>query len=150
MTSGWTERIAGFEYRHRSGDEIWMRAWDAFGAGEPQLGVFEREGALTAALPIASRRGRLPGPANCHAAVSEPAAVDEAAAEEIPRAAFVGPEVDVFPHALPDHRFRLFDATAAGHRRLVEAAHTPPVVQTAGAREDDLKNLGSSLPSVEA
>lgn len=146
MTIRWTDRIAGVERAHPFSDEIWMQAWwDAFGAGRLQVGVLERESALAAALPMASRRGRLSALANYHSPVFEPAAVDDAAAGEILRAAFARPEPAVFLHALPEASLPLVRRAAGGRRLLVEEAHTSPVVETTGAFEDYAKNLGSTL-----
>lgn len=146
MTIRWTDRIAGIECSHPFGDEIWMRAWwEAFGSGRLQVGVLEREGALAAALPMASRRGRLSALANYHSPVFEPGAVDDAAAEAILAAAFRRPEAAVFLHALPERTLPLVRNAAGGRRLLVEEAHTSPIVQTTDTFEAYAKNLGSTL-----
>ena len=146
MTVRWTDRIAGVERAHPFGDEIWIQAWwDAFGAGRLQVGVLERDHALAAVLPMASRRGRLSALANYHSPVFEPAAVDDAGAEEVLRAAFARPERSVFLHALPEASLPLVRRTAGGRRLLVEEAHTSPIVGTTGTFEDYAKNLGSTL-----
>ena len=148
MTVVWSDRIAGPRLAHPFADEAWIRAWwDAFGAGELQVGVIGREQVLAAALPMTSRRGRLSALANYHSPIFEPATVDGdgAAAEELLRAAFARPEAEVFLHALPETSLPLVRRAAGDRRLLVEAAHTSPIVQTTGALEDYAKNLGSTL-----
>lgn len=111
-----------------------MRAWwDAFGAGELQVGVIEREQVLAAALPMTSRRGRLSALANYHSPIFEPATVDGdgAAAEELLRAALARPEAEVFLPRCPRRRCPSFvapRATAAcsSRRRTPRRSCRPP------------------------
>jgi len=146
MTVRWSDRLAGPELTHPFADEAWMRAWwDAFGRGELRVGVVERDDGLAGALPMTSRRGRLSALANYHSPIFEPAAVDEDAAEELLRAAFARPEPEVFLHALPEASLPLVRRAARGRRLLVEAAHTSPIVQTAGAPDAYATSLGSTL-----
>lgn len=94
---------------------------------------------------MASRHGRLAALANCHSPVFEPAATDDAAAQEVLSAAFARPEPEVFLHALPQTWLPVVRRAAGARRLLVEKAHDSPIVETTGACDAYAENLGSTL-----